>query len=243
MTRVALVTGGNKGIGRETARRLAEAGQKVYIGARDETRGRAAAEELGVGFVHLDVTDDDSVAKAAAELEHKERRLDVLVNNAGIREPSLALDDDGVPKPFKTAAEMTASDALEVFETNVFGIVRVIHVFLPMLSRSENPAIVNISSGMGSFAAVTDPDRGESQVSVPLYSASKAAVSMLTVQYAKLLPQMRVNAVDPGLTATDFTGNDGHSVTDATGPVVSLATAGADSPTGSFLGVEGPSAW
>ena len=104
-----------------------------------------------------------------------------------------------------------------------------------------------------SFLARMSADRGYDATNVitatvpfPVaggYSASKAAVSMLTVQYAKLLPQMRVNAVDPGLTATDFTGNDGHSVTDATGPVVSLATAGAAAPTGTFLGVEGPSEW
>ena len=167
----------------------------------------------------------------------------MLVNNAGIREPNMALDDNGNPVPFKKAADLTGKDALEVFDTNVFGIVRVIHAFLPLLEKSAHPVIVNVSSGMGSFAAVTDPQRGESRVSVPLYSASKAAVTMLTVQYAKLLPGMRVNAADPGLTATEFTGNSGHTVTEGADAIIRLATLGTDGPTGTFAEREGTVAW
>ena len=242
--KIALVTGGNKGIGHETARRLKEAGHTVYIGARDEERGRMAAGELGVGFVRLDVTDEESVAEAAAELERREGRIDVLVNNAGIREPRLPVDDAGIPRPFKEAADLTGADAMEVFGTNVAGIVRVVHAFLPLLEKSASPVIVNVSSGMGSFAAVTDPERVESRVSVPLYSASKAAVTMLTVQYAKLLPGMRVNAADPGYTRTDFNGGDGaHTVTEGTDAIVRLATAGADGFTGAFVEREGAVAW
>ena len=242
--RIALVTGGNKGLGRETVRRLREAGHTVYIGARSEERGRVAAEELGVGFVRLDVADEGSVAGAAAELGRREGRLDVLVNNAGIREPRLPVDDAGIPRPFKEAADLTGSDASEVFETNVFGVVRVIHAFLPLLEKSAHPVIVNVSSGMGSFAAVTDPERAESRVSVPLYSASKAAVTMLTVQYARMLPGMRVNAADPGYTRTDFNGGDGaHTVAEGADAIVELATVGADGPTGAFVEREGTVAW
>lgn len=240
---IALVTGGNKGIGYETARRLKEAGQTVYIGARDVERGRTAAGELGVGFVRLDVTDEESIAHAAAELQRGAGRIDVLVNNAGIREPSLSIGEDGNPRPFKEAADVTGSDASQVFETNVFGIVRVIRAFLPLLEKSAHPVIVNVSSGMGSFAAVNDPERGESQVRVPLYSASKAAVSMLTVQYAKMLPRMRVNAADPGLTATDFTGHSGSTVTEGTDAIVELATAAANGPTGAFVHRDGMAEW
>lgn len=240
---ITLVTGANKGIGFETARRLKEEGHKIYLAARDAERGQKAADELGVSFVQLNVTDEGSVAEAASEVERLEGRLDVLVNNAGIREPNMVLDDTGNPLPFKKAADLTGADALEVFDTNVFGIVRVIHAFLPLLEKSAHPVIVNVSSGMGSFATVTNPERGESQVSVPLYSASKAAVTMLTVQYAKLLPGMRVNAADPGLTATEFTGNSGHSVTDGTDAIVRLATLESDGPTGTFVEREGTVAW
>jgi NAD(P)-dependent dehydrogenase (short-subunit alcohol dehydrogenase family) len=182
------------------------------------------------------VTDEGSVTEAAAELERHEGRIDVLINNAGIREPGMSVGDDGVPQPFMEAADLTGPDAMEVFETNVFGVVRVTHAFLPLLEKSEHPVIVNVSSGMGSFAAVTDPERGESQVSVPLYSASKSALTMLTVQYAKLLPGMRVNAADPGLTATDFNGGQGtNTVAEGADAIVGLSTVAADGSTGSFV--------
>ena len=97
---------------------------------------------------------------------------------------------------------------------------------------------------MGSFAAVTDPERGESRVSVPLYSASKSALTMLTVQYAKLLPGMRVNAANPGLVATDFNGGRGtNTVTEGTDAIVELATVDADGPTGTFVDREGMVGW
>ena len=230
--RIVLITGGNKGLGFETARRLEEAGHAVYIGARNAERGRAAAEELGVAFVQLDVADEGSVAEAAAELGRREGRLDVLVNNAGI------------PGPFKEAADLTGEDAALVFGTNVVGIVRVTHAFLPLLEKSESPVIVNVSSGMGSFALVHDPDRIESSVRAPLYSASKSAVTMLTVQYAKALPHVRVNATDPGYTATDFNGNNGtQTVAEGTDAIVELASVGADGPTGTFVDRDGPVGW
>ena len=241
---ITLITGANKGLGFETARRLKAQGHKVYLAARDAQRGQTAANELGVHFVQLDVTDEASVAKAAAELNRLEGRLDVLVNNAGIREPRLPVNDDGVPQPFKEAADLTGADASQVFETNVFGVVRVTHAFLPLLGKSAQPVIVNVSSGMGSFTAVTDPERAEAKVSVPLYSASKAAVSMLTVQYAKLLPNMRVNAADPGYTKTDFNGGDGaYTVAEGADVIVELATLGADGFTGTLNDHHGTAAW
>lgn len=241
---ITLVTGANKGLGFETARQLKAQGHKVYLAARDAQRGQTAAAELGVAFIQLDVTDEDSVTQAAAELDRLEGRLDVLVNNAGIREPRLPVNDDGIPQPFKEAADLTGADASQVFETNVFGLVRVTHAFLPLLQRSAAPVIVNVSSGMGSFTAVTDPERVEAKVSVPLYSASKAAVSMLTLQYAKLLPNMRVNAADPGYTKTDFNGGDGiYTVAEGADVIVQLATLGTDNPTGTFTGHHGAAAW
>jgi NAD(P)-dependent dehydrogenase (short-subunit alcohol dehydrogenase family) len=218
-----LVTGGNKGLGRETARRLLEAGHTVWIGARDEARGRATADELGARFVQLDVTDDASVA-AAAETIAAAGGLDVLVNNAGITGSHSSPD------------QLTGADALEVLDTNVASIVRTTTAFLPLLRRSSAPTIVNVTSGLGSFTAVHDADRIESTVVAPLYTASKAAVTMLTVQYAKALPEIRVNAADPGYTATDLNGNSGHqTVTEGTDAVVELATRGGQGPTGTFI--------
>jgi len=226
------ITGANKSLGYETARRLVEAGHTVLVGARDVERGRAAAEALGARFVQIDVTDDASVAAAAADVAEHEGTIDVLVNNAG------------VSGPHKPADELTAADALGVFDVNVVGIVRVTHAFLPLLRQSSNPVIVNVSSGMGSFAATHDPDRVESTFPAPLYTASKSAVTMLTTQYAKSLPGVKVNAADPGYTATDFNGNSGHqTVTEGTDAIVELATIGTDGPTGQFRDRSGVVAW
>ena len=226
------ITGANKSLGYETARRLLEAGHTVLLGARDVERGRAAAEALGARFVQIDVTDDASVAAAAADVAAHEGSIDVLVNNAG------------VSGPHKPTDELTAADATAVFDVNVVGIVRVTHAFLPLLRTSANPVIVNVSSGMGSFAATHDPDRVESTFPAPLYTSSKAAVTMLTTQYAKSLPGVKVNAVDPGYTATEFNGHSGpQTVTEGTDAIVELASIGADGPTGEFRDRHGVVAW
>jgi len=229
---ITLITGANKGLGYETARRLIEAGHTVYIGAREAGNGKAAADALGARFVRIDVTDDASVDAAAAEILRTEGRLDVLINNAGIAGPSVA-------------PEETTADAMRgVFETNVFGIVRVIHAFLPLLRASDRPTIVNVSSGLGSFGVVNDPTRFESGVVNVVYNSSKAAVSMLTVQYAKAFPGIRVNAADPGYTATDLNGHRGsQTVEEGTDAIVRLATMGQDGPTGAFLNRDGLLAW
>ena len=229
---ITFITGANKSLGYETARRLIEVGHTVLIGARDPERGRAAADALGARFVQIDVTDDASVAAAAADIAAREGRLDVLVNNAG------------VPGPHTAADQLTAADATAVFDVNVVGIVRVTHAFLPLLRQAAQPVIVNVSSGMGSFDATHDPDRVESTVVLPLYTSSKAAVTMLTTQYAKALPDIKVNAADPGYTATDFNGHSGpQTVTEGTDAVVELATIGADGPTGTFRDRNGLVPW
>jgi NAD(P)-dependent dehydrogenase (short-subunit alcohol dehydrogenase family) len=223
-----LITGANKGLGHEAARRLIAAGHDVWIAARDERRGQAAAEELGARFVRLDVTDDASVAAAPAAVG----ALDVLVNNAGIL------------GALTKVPETTADQVADVLATNVLGIVRVTHAFLPLLERSANPVIVNVSSGMGSFGVTTDPERIESTLVGLAYPASKAAVTMLTTQYAKALPHMRVNAVDPGYTATDFNGHSGpQTVAEGTDAIVRMAQLDASGPTGTFVDRRGPVPW
>ncbi|MEU0806567.1 SDR family NAD(P)-dependent oxidoreductase [Streptomyces sp. NPDC005970] len=231
-----LITGANKGLGFETARRLIAAGHTVYIGSRDAERGRRAAERLGARTVLLDVTDDASVAAAAKAIE-ADGGLDVLVNNAGVeaREP-----DGGVAG----AAEVTADAMRSVFETNVFGVVRVTHAFLPLLRRSAAPVVVNVSSGLGSLTRVTTPDTPTYSYPGVAYPTSKTAVNMITVQYAKAFPQMRINAVEPGYTATDLNRHTGtQTVEEGAEIIVRMAQVGPDGPTGGYFDAEGPLPW
>jgi NAD(P)-dependent dehydrogenase (short-subunit alcohol dehydrogenase family) len=231
-----LITGANKGLGYETARRLVAAGHTVYLGSRDAERGRAAAQRLGARLVHLDVTDDASVEAAAKTIE-AEGGLDVLVNNAGIE---MRTADNGIIG----GAEVTADAMREVFETNVFGVVRVTHAFLPLLLRSPAAVIVNVSSGLASLARVTAPGTPPYAYPGVAYPASKAAVNMVTVQYAKAFPGIRVNAVEPGYTATDLNGRTGHqTVEQGAEIIVRMAQVGPDGPTGGFFDAEGRLPW
>ena len=226
-----LITGANKGLGKETARQLLDAGHTVWLGARDETRGRAAADELGARFVQLDVTDDASVATALARIGAV-GGLDVVVNNAGIAK--LGLD---------------GPEALEVFDTNAVSIVRVTQAALPLLRRSANPVVVNVSSALGSFTANHDRARPASEVAAIVYGASKAAVSMLTVQYARAVPEVKFNAVEPGYTSTDLGGQPhphpgARPVEVSARNIARLAMIGADGPTGTFEEDDGaPLGW
>ncbi|MBA6437924.1 MULTISPECIES: SDR family oxidoreductase [Streptomyces] len=233
-----LITGANKGLGFETARRLIAAGHTVYLGSRDADRGRRAAEQLGAGarLVVLDVTDDASVAAAAKTVE-ADGGLDVLINNAGIE---ARMPDGGVIG----AAEVTADMMKEVFETNVFGVVRVTHAFLPLLRRSAAPVVVNVSSGLASLERVSTPDTPTHAYPGVAYPASKTTVNMVTVQYAKAFPEMRINAVEPGYTATDLNGHTGHqTVEEGAEIIVRMATVGPDGPTGGYFDIEGTLPW
>ena len=227
-----LITGANKSLGLETARRLAAAGHTVYLGSRDEQRGKEAAGRTGARPVQLDVTSDDSVEAAAALVRDEAGSLDVLVNNAGITGGR------------KAPGEITAPDMRAVYETNVFGAVRVTHAFLPLLAASSAPVIVMVSSGMGSLAITTDPGRFESTlVSLP-YPSSKAALNMITTQYAKAFPAMRINAVDPGYTATDLNQHQGtQTVGEGAEIIVRMASIGPGGPTGGYFSAAGPVPW
>ncbi|MFF5990747.1 SDR family oxidoreductase [Prauserella flavalba] len=235
MTTTALVTGANKGLGRETVRRLAARGWEVFLAARDEERGRTAVAELAgsglaVRFVALDVTSDESVASAASQVKAAVGRLDVLVNNAGVG------GEDGPP------AEARVAGLRELFEVNVFGPIRVTNAFLPLLREAASPRIVMVSSGMGSFAVARDP-RWFDLVPPGLgYPASKAALNMITVQYGRALDGIRINAVDPGFTATDLNDHRGYqTLAEGTDAIIRLA--GADGPTGGFFDRKGPVPW
>ncbi|MEV4628827.1 SDR family oxidoreductase [Micromonospora sp. NPDC049523] len=230
----ALITGANKGIGLSTARQLGERGYTVLVGARDPERGREAERALRDGgadayAVELDVTDEDSVARAAKRISDQYAHLDVLVNNAGIAR------GDGTGRP----SETTLATLREVYETNVFGVVTVTNVLLPLLLAAPAARIVNVSSEVGSIGIMTDPAHPLFPIASVAYPSSKSALNMVTAMYAKELRDtpIRVNAANPGYCATDLNGNSGFRTPDQGAEVsVHLATLGEDGPTGLLWG-------
>ena len=238
--RIVLVTGANKGIGLEVARQLGKAGHHVLLGARDEARGRAAAktlqdEGIDVRFVTIDLSDTASLSAAAADIEANEGHIDILVNNAGV-----AIQGDGLP----------GSTGLDVvrrtFETNFFGTVAVTQALLPLVKKSSAGRIVNVSSGLGSIALNADPNWDYAAVKLIGYNGSKAALNLFTVLLAAELKDtgIKVNAVNPGYTATDLNGNSGHqSIEEGAAETVRMAQISDDGPTGGFTSTEGVEPW
>ncbi len=232
-----LITGANRGLGAETAARLAERGWTVWLGSRDVAAGEAVAKEIqgaqpdsDLRVVQLDVTDDQSVAAAYDAVTDAGTGLDVLVNNAGISGTRA--------QPADTAP----ADFVPVFGVNLLGPVRVTNTFLPMLRRSERPRLVMVSSGLGSFGITLDRARFESTLWGIVYPSSKAALNMVATMYAKSLPDVRVTAVDPGYTATnlnDFTGT--QTLAEGVGPIVEACVA--EELPGWFIGQEGLLPW
>lgn len=230
-TKIALITGANKGIGFAIARQLGEAGYRVWLGCRDQEKGEAAAQTLRDSGIEaqavvLDVTDAASIAAAAATIDTAVGKIDVLVNNAGIH--------FGPPPP---TAEEPVDQVRAIFETNVFGVLSVTQAFLPLLRKSDAGRIVMMSSGLGSLTETLDMRSENWSVGFAGYCASKAALNMLTVKLAKELDRdsIKVNAADPGLTSTDLTGNGpGHSPDDGARAPIALATTHAFGPTAGF---------
>jgi NAD(P)-dependent dehydrogenase (short-subunit alcohol dehydrogenase family) len=223
---VALVTGANKGIGKEIARQLGAQGLTVLVGARDLRRGEEAAAELKASganshAVRLDVTDEASIAEAARRIEEEFGGLDVLVNNAAIAQ-------DSVPP-----SQLDMATLRRTFETNVFGVVAVTQAMLPMLRKSSAGRIVNLSSGLASLAQNSDPNWAFDSVNLLAYNSSKTALNAVTVQFAKELRDtpIKVNAADPGYTATDMNGHSGtRTVEQGATAAVRLATLPDDGP-------------
>lgn len=231
-----LITGANKGLGFETARQLIAAGHTVYLGCRDPERGQGAAQHLGARLVQLDVTDDESVA-AAAQLIDEMGGLDVLVNNAGV-------EGRGENNAIIDAETVTADMVREVFDTNVFGVVRVTHAFLPLLQRSPAPVVVNVSSSLGSLNLAQSPESPTYFYPGVAYPASKSAVNMITVQFAKQFPRLRINAVEPGYTDTDLNGHTGtQTVEEGASIIVEMARITPDGPTAGYFSAHGRIPW
>ncbi len=220
--KTALVTGANKGIGFEVARELARFGMHVFLGARNEEAGRAAAEKLKgtgeVAFLEIDVSDDGSIRNAVEELARQTTCLDVLVNNAGI-----LFDDD------KDALAVTPEVFAKTLRTNTLGPWLVATTFTPLLKKSREPRIVNVSSGGGQLEDGADGW-------APVYCVSKTALNGVTAQLAAALPKFAINSVCPGWVRTDMGGeNATRSVAEGAATIVWLATDAPHDLTGKFV--------
>jgi len=238
--RIALVTGANKGVGQEVARELARNGLLVLLGARDPVLGEAAAaalqsQGLAARFIEVDLNRPATLNAAAERIAAEFGRLDVLVNNAGTSDAS-----DGAP----SSADIEA--VRRIFDANFFGTLSLTQAMLPLLRRSSAGRIVNVSSELGSLALNADPQWKYAAYKFLGYSASKAALNMLTVQLAAELRAtgIKVNAVNPGFTATDLNHHRGTQ-TLAEGAVAALqyALIDHDGPSGGFFSADGPLAW
>ncbi|MBO0840391.1 MAG: SDR family oxidoreductase [Sciscionella sp.] len=241
--KIALVTGANKGIGRETARGLARRNFTVLLGARNAELGEKTASELrselrselpadgDVRFLHIDVTDDNSIASAAEKVAAEFGRLDVLVNNAGIAERS-------------TPSETKTSEMRRIYDTNVFGVVAVTNAFLPLLRNGNSARIVNMSSFLAALGMPAGGDREPPNLLA--YNSSKTAVNAITVAFAKELANsgIKVNSACPGYCATDMNGHQGFRTPEQGARIaIELATIPDDGPTGSFFNEDGPLPW
>ena len=238
--RIALVTGANQGVGFQVAKELVANGVTVLLGSRDPGRGQAAAEQIGEGAlaVQIDVTDAASIAAAAERIEKEFGRLDLLVNNAGI---SRAQSSDGdFLRDYATANKASTASLDEirtVWETNVFGTLAVYQAMLPLLRKSADARIVNVSSGVGSLTANADPDSPYHSMFGPVYPASKAAQNAITLAMMVELEStdIKVNLVSPAFTATNLNNFAGtESVEDGSREVVRVCLLGPDGPTGTF---------
>jgi NAD(P)-dependent dehydrogenase (short-subunit alcohol dehydrogenase family) len=242
-TKIALVTGANKGIGYEIAAGLGALGYQVGVGARDEARLETAVEKLRAAGVDafgavLEVTSDQNVTEAAALIEGRAGRLDVLVNNAGI---SGEMDPGWAQDP--TTLDLDVVRA--VVETNVVGVIRVTNAMLALLRRSRSPRIVNVSSSVASLTRQSDPDIEIGPI-MAAYASSKSFLNAVTVQYARQFAgtNILINAACPGLVATDFTGFHGPRTPEqGAATPIRLATLPDGGPTGSFFDDDGVIPW
>jgi NAD(P)-dependent dehydrogenase (short-subunit alcohol dehydrogenase family) len=242
MSKIALVTGANKGIGFETARQLAKSGGvHVILAARDHAKGVAAAlilqgEGLEVEALALDVASTASIAAAAKEVERKFGHLDILINNAGI----------GIDDAKKKVSEQSIDVWRKTFDTNLFGLIAVTQAFLPLLAKSAAGRIVNLSSILASLALHSDPASPIYDFKVPAYNVSKTAVNAWTVQLAYELrhTKIKVNAAHPGHVKTELGGAAAPmEIVDGAKTSVALALIDAKGPNGAYIHLGQPLPW
>jgi NAD(P)-dependent dehydrogenase (short-subunit alcohol dehydrogenase family) len=245
VTKIAVITGANRGLGFATARLLGDRGVHVIVGARTLAKGEQAAGELREeGFdaepLQIDVDSDASVHEAARRVEQAHGRVDILINNAGILPEATA----------SNAGPLDLHLLRETFATNVFGAVSVTKAFLPLLRKSASGRIVNVASRMGSLTDQSDPSSPYYEVVVPAYQMSKAALNGLTVALSKTLADtsIKVNSICPGWVQTDLGGPDNRAAAptpadDAAKIVAEMASIPDDGPTGRFVDAEGTVPW
>ena len=235
--KTVLITGANKGIGFETARQLLQKGFSVFIGSRNIENGLEAVKKLNAeGLTHaeaiqLDVTDIRSVQHAREAIGRKTEVLDILINNAGI---------NGGSAPY-TVLEATNNEYLNALTTNVIGVASVTQAFMDLLQNAAEPRIVNVSTSVGSLSLQSDPEwPAYNYAKYGVYAISKAALNMYTVQLAYELrnTNIKVNAVCPGLTKTDFTFFNGGEVSIAANRIIKYALTDKNGPTGKFFSEE-----
>ena len=247
-TKIALVTGANKGIGLQIAKELAARGLTVFLGSRRLSSGQEAAKSIGPNAhaLQLDVTDQASIAAAAQHMRDGFGRLDVLVNNAGIAHAGRT--DASFEEKLVGGRPSTASlaETRALFETNVFGVIAVIQAMLPLLRESAAGRIVNLSSTVGSLTLQSDPSSPVSAIQSVSYVPSKTALNAVTVAFANELQAtpIKVNAVCPGFIATDLNNFRGTgSVEEGARAAVRMALLASDGPTGTFSNEEGVVPW
>jgi len=237
--KTVLITGANKGIGFETARQLLQKGYYIYLGSRNLENGLNAASKLKakglneVEAIKIDVSDQESVNAARAEIGKKTGVLDVLINNAGI--------SGGIPGIPQTATGTDIAVFKQVFDINVFGVVRVTQAFMDLLQNSPHPRIVMVSSSQASLTMHNDPAWKFYKYKSAVYHPSKAALNMYTIDLAYELRNspFKVNAVDPGFTDTDFNNHHGTGTVEEAGArIVKYAIIDAGGPTGKFISEE-----
>lgn len=237
--KTALITGANKSIGYETARQLGRLGYSIWLGSRDAGRGALAVEVLAsegidVRGIAIDVTDDKSVLDAAAIVQAADGKLDVLINNAGI------------PGSYAAPGEQILAEIQTVYQTNVFGPIRVTQAFLPLLRASDQANVIMVSSGLGSLTWLSDPAHPYHAVNILAYNSSKTALNAITLSLAKDLAKdgISVNAADPGYTKTDFNNHTGYrTVEQAADTIVWLADQDGSGPTGGFFFERSQAPW
>jgi len=237
--RLALVTGANQGVGFQVAKELVAAGHTVLLASRNHEKGLEAAKAIGEGAtaIQLDVTDQASVTAAAALIQDQFGYLDLLVNNAAIsntQKGELSLQDYA---KISQASNISLDEMRAIWETNVFGVLAVYQAMLPLIRKSKDGRIVNVSSGVGSLTLNADPAFPYRGVFGPGYAASKTALNAISLAMMIELENtgIKVNLVSPGFTSTALNGFEGtESVEDGSREVVRVALFGPEEPSGTF---------
>lgn len=229
MTAIALVTGANRGIGKEVCRQLAQRGFLALLTARDLRKAQAACQDLALQNIQpaqLDVADAASIDRLRAELDARYGRLDALVNNAAIHYDH-----------WQSALNADLQVVSEAIATNLYGPWRLAKAFAPLLKKSAQPRIVNVSSGSGALAAMG--------AGPPAHNVSKTALNALTRMLAAELADagVLVNAICPGWVATEMGGVGGRPIPEGAAGIVWAATLPAGGPTGGFFRDQQPLDW